>query len=122
MVIYAVIGSFSCLDLFDFIESFLHFSSGLLFGSNFSVHPLVSHNFRHRRPVVGFQLEHTLNEILERLGEESCGLISGVTLPENISSVCSEAFIEWILRGSRTERWMFGNHDEENDGGCEQVN
>jgi hypothetical protein len=71
--------------------------------------------------VVLFQLEHALNEILERLGEEPCGLIFGMTLPENVGSVCSEAFVEWITWGSRVEWRMLGDHDEQNDGGCEQV-
>lgn len=118
LVIYASIGgSLSNLTSFDNAKSAVHFFFGLLFGSNIWVrHPLVSHNFGHCRPVVSFQLKHTLNEILERLGEEIRGLIFGMTPPENISSVCSEAFVEWIIRGSRVERWMLGDHDKQNDG------
>jgi hypothetical protein len=122
LVIYAIVGeSFSCLGLLDHSKSLSHFSFGLLFRSSISLHPLVGHDFRHCRSVVLFQLEHALNEILERLGEEACCLISGMTLPENVGSVCSEAFVEWITWGSRVERWMLGDHDEQNDGGCEQV-
>ena len=125
LVIYALLlvgESFSVLNLLDFSESLAHFTVGLLFGSSISLHPIVGHDFRHCRPVVGFQLKHALNKILERLGEEPFVLIFGMTLPENIGSVCSEAFVEWITWGSRIERWMLGDHDEQNDGGCEQVN
>lgn len=66
-------------------------------------------------------MEHTLNEILEGFGEESGGLVLRMTLPENVSSVGCETFVEWITWGGRVEWRMLGDHDEKDDGSGEQV-
>ena len=49
----------------DLVESLLHVSVTLLCSSLTFLHPFVGIYFRHSRPVVGFQLEHALNEVLE---------------------------------------------------------
>ena len=45
-----------------------------------------------------------------------------MSAPEDISSVSSNTFIEWVSAFGLTEWWVLGDHDEEDHGCGEEVN
>lgn len=69
-------------------------------------------------------LEHALNQIFEVIRKEFVfsRLIFAVSLPEKISSISSQHFIEWVIFFvSLVERWMLSHKDEQNGGSSENI-
>lgn len=81
------------------------------------------HDVNNGWSVLWVELEHGLEEILKVVREESflAWLVLGVDLPEDISSVGSQTLVEWVLWLSGGERWMLGDHDEQDDGSSEDI-
>jgi len=67
--------------------------------------------------------KHFSDKVLEVLREEILAalFVFAVGFPEDITSIFSYAFVEWVMMFGCLERWMSGNHDEEYDGSCKQV-
>lgn len=70
------------------------------------------------------KLEHALDQVLEVITEEfkSVLLVLAMGLPEDVSSVSSDASVEWVRWLSSSEWWMLGNHDEQDNRSSEQIN
>ena len=70
------------------------------------------------------KLEHALDQVLEVITEEfkSVLLVLAMGLPEDVSSVSSDASVEWIRWLSSSEWWMLGNHDEQDNRSSKQIN
>jgi hypothetical protein len=83
----------------------------------------MSQDFGHRWPVRRLQLEHALDQIFEVLTEVSLfvWLVLAVGPPENVSSVGSQAPVEWVIWLSGSEWRVLGNHDEKNDCGSKKI-
>jgi len=103
-------------------EAVREFLSDILLRGNLSLHPWVTNYISKRKSVSRDQLEHVSNEILELISVEASSLVSRVGLPEEVSSVHSEELEVLILRRCTLERWVTRIHDEQNNGGSEEVN
>lgn len=108
---------------FDSEVPLFEFGDNLLFAWNWSLHPGVSQDLRHRGPVGGVELEHALDELLELFGEEGLltWLIFAVGPPEDVGSVGCQAPVEGVVWLGGSERRVLGDHDEQNYCGGEQV-
>lgn len=71
---------------------------------------------------MGVQLEHACNQVLELIGKEAWLVALHVHLPEQVSSVGGDKFVESIGGVSLGERWMLGVQDKQNHTECEQIN
>ena len=71
--------------------------------------------------VGGVELKHGGDQVLEVLAEEVSWLALRVSLPEHVSSVCTDQSVEWVLGHSLGEGWVLGHSDEEDDGAGEQI-
>jgi len=82
-----------------------------------TLHPRGGQDIRDGWSVGGVELEHSLDQGLELGGEEAvCSLlVLAVGLPEDVSSVTSEASVEGILGLCGGEGWVLSNHDEQNN-------
>lgn len=79
----------SLLSLKELSIDFLESADG-------SIDPWVSLNLRHGESMSRVELQHGSNEVFELFTEESFWLVSGVSFPEEISSVCTDKSVEWI--------------------------
>jgi len=92
-------------------------------GRNVAFSPRMVHDLLNSWSFVRFQSKHLLHEILELLREVSktFRLVLTVGSPENIKSVCCDASVKWIDWLCCCERWMLGNHHEQDDGCSEDI-
>lgn len=112
------------LSLSNFLDALM--SDGellldLVRGGVFALHPWVADNVSHRKSLVGVQLEHARDQILELLGEEAGLVALAVHLPEKVSSVRGEQLIEGVGGLSLGEGWVLGVQDKQNNTEGEEV-
>lgn len=88
--------------------------SDLLRSRSWLLHPWVRHDFGHRWSVRGCGLHHTGHKLLEFFREESVsvGLIVRVGLPEDVSSVSSDALVIRICDFGLGEWWVLCNQNK----------
>jgi len=87
----------------------------------FSRHPGVTNDVGHRQPLVGMQLEHARDQILEFFREEAGFMALAVQFPEEVRPVRRDQFIERIAGLSLCEGWVLGVQNEQNDSKCKQI-
>jgi len=69
----------------------------LMFSGMLALHPGVSNDVGHRKPLVGMQLEHTGDKIFEIFREEAGFMALAVQFPEEVSPVCCDQFVLQIV-------------------------
>jgi len=87
----------------------------------FSRHPGVTNDVGHRQPLVGMQLEHAGDQILEFFREEAGFMALAVQFPEEVRPVRRDKFVERIAGLSLCEGWVLGVQNEQNDSKCKQI-
>lgn len=86
--------------------------------------PWVANDVGNAEALVGVELEHASDQVLEFLGVEAFGLALrvGVSLPEEVGSVRGEQLVVVVLLVGHAEGWVSRIEDEENDAKGKQVN
>jgi len=92
-----------------------------LLAGELSLHPGMADDISHRETLVGQELKHVCDEVLELFREEVLGLAVGVSLPEKVSPVSSEELVVGITSISMVEWRVTGVKDEKNDTEREQI-
>ncbi len=69
----------------------------LMFSGMLALHPGMSNDVGHRQPLVGMQLEHTGDKILEFFREEARFMAKAMLFPEEVSPVRCDQFVERIV-------------------------
>ena len=69
----------------------------LMFSGMLALHPGVSNDVGHRKPLVGMQLEHIGDKILEFFREEARFMALAVQFPKEVSPVRCDQFVERIV-------------------------
>ena len=69
------------------------------------------------------QLQNSLDEFFELLGEELVALFFGLAMsaPEDVGTAGGDAAVEGVVRFGRGEGRVSGDHDKQDDSGSEQV-
>mmetsp|Transcript_6366 Transcript_6366/g.8253 ORF Transcript_6366/g.8253 Transcript_6366/m.8253 type:complete len:428 (+) Transcript_6366:241-1524(+) len=93
----------------------------ILIRCDLTLHPWVTDNISKRKSVSGDQLKHVGNEILELISVEVSSLVSRVGFPEEVSSVHSKKLEVLVLRRCTLERRVTRVHNEQNNGGSEEI-
>ena len=91
-------------------------------GAHRLLNPGVSSNFLDFQSFRGLEGDQPLEEILERVGEETDGTFAGVGLPKDIVFLFLEDLVVGVGGGGLLEGRVAGVHDEENDSGSKNVN
>lgn len=97
--------------------SLVEFSLDLLLSWDWALHPRMGEDLAHGWPVRALELKHALDEVLELLTEVGflAWLVLAMSPPEDVSSVGSQASVEWVIWLGSGEWWVLGDHDEQNN-------
>lgn len=111
-------------DMLDLLLSLGKTIHNHLFVEHILLHPRMRHNLLKRRSVRRLKLPHAVQEILQLGRHKLCSVrfVFRVGFPEDVRAVVGDAFVEWIIWLCARERWMARHHDEQNDGGGEEIN
>jgi hypothetical protein len=82
-------------------------------------HPGVFADLLHSGPLLGVELEETVDQVDEIFGEEALRLILRVSSPEQVVSVSADQLVEGIFRLGASEWRVLGEHDEKDDSSSE---
>lgn len=89
---------------------------------DWAIEPRMALDFSQGQSLGGIVSEERVDEVHEVLGVEGIGALGlDVSLPEGIVSVRAEELVVGVFRVGLGERRGAGEHDEEDDGGCEQI-
>ena len=104
-------------DLVALDELFLD----LLIRGNFTSHPRVTDYVNEAETHVGTVLQHVCDKVLELLGEKVGRLVTGVVLPEQVSTVGHQQLVVRVV-GVGLFKWRVARvQNEQNDAESEQV-
>jgi hypothetical protein len=99
----------------DYISSLGKFTPNVLMGGHLFGHPAMADDVSHRKTLVRLKLQHICDQILKRIGEEPLRFAPRVSLPKQISAVCSQKLVVRIASLSHGEGRVSGIQNEEND-------
>lgn len=97
------------------------FSGYIFFWRNSSFHPWVCNDLIQSRSGRRIQMKHLLYKVLEIFCEEILIFLFQMCLPKDICSISGKTSIKWVIWLSSSKWWMFSNHDEKNNGTCENI-
>ena len=100
---------------FNYISSLGKFSPNVLMGGHLFGHPAMADDVSHRKTLVRLKLQHICDQILKRIAEEPFRFAPRVSLPKQISAVCSQKLVVRIASLSHGEGRVSGIQNEEND-------